>query len=93
MTATSRRISALSFGQTFFLDIYNQDQDVHNSTPLFKLGSSGSAGGTAGADLGVTKTVSNANPNVGDTCMTVTVTDAGSFTGTNVTLTTCCRPG
>jgi hypothetical protein len=31
----------LSFGQSFFVDLYNQDQDIHNSTTLFKLGSSG----------------------------------------------------
>ncbi len=78
----------LSFGQTFFLDVYNQDQDIHNATPLFKLGSSGNAGGAVGADLGVTKTVSNASPNVGDTVtFTVTVANAGPFTATNVTVT------
>jgi uncharacterized repeat protein (TIGR01451 family) len=77
----------LSFGQVFFLDFYNQDQDVHNATPLFKLGSSGISPGAPGSDLGVTKTVSDASPNVGDAVtFTVTVANGGPFTATGVTV-------
>jgi uncharacterized repeat protein (TIGR01451 family) len=77
----------LSFGQGFFLDFYNQDQDIHNSTATFKLGSSGTPPGAPGADLGVTKSVDDSTPNVGETVtFTVRVTNAGPFTATGVTL-------
>jgi uncharacterized repeat protein (TIGR01451 family) len=78
----------LSFGQGFFLDFYNQDRDIHNSTATFKLGSSGTSPGAPGADLGVTKSVNDSSPNVGDTVtFTVTVTNAGPITATGVAVT------
>ncbi len=45
------------------------------------------------ADLAVTKTVATARPNVGDgDTFTVTVTNNGPDTATNVALPTSCRP-
>jgi uncharacterized repeat protein (TIGR01451 family) len=74
-------------GQTFFLDFLNQDNGMHNSTKLFKLGSSGGTPAPTGADLGLTKTVSDPTPNVGDTVtFTVTLTNAGPLKATNVTV-------
>ena len=48
----------------------------------------------AGADLSITKTVSNATPNVGDTVtFTISVADFGPGTGTNVVATDVLPPG
>jgi uncharacterized repeat protein (TIGR01451 family) len=74
-------------GQSFFLDFLDEDTGVHNSTKTFKLGSGGGTPAPTGADLGLTKTVSNSAPNVGDTItFTVTLTNAGPLKATNVTV-------
>jgi uncharacterized repeat protein (TIGR01451 family) len=74
-------------GQTFFLDFLNESTGMHNSTKSFKLGSGGGTPAPAGADLGLTKTVSDSSPNVGDTItFTVTLTNAGPLKATNVTV-------
>jgi uncharacterized repeat protein (TIGR01451 family) len=82
------RKRAFVVGRSFFLDFLNEDQGVHNATPLFKLEGSDNPPADSGSDLAVTQSVDDSSTAVGfAVTFTVTLTNGGPLTATGVTVT------